>query len=145
MSKKIKIILIGHGKIGSGVLTSLKLIYGNTQNISSIDTYTEKDFNLVDTVHNLIEENKGNDLIVVTDLFGGSINNEFLKYVSNKNFYLLTGMNLALVLDLASKIDLCANESVEDIVKSVVSDASDSIRYCDDNLMNVNGLKDDDF
>lgn len=145
MSKKIKIILIGHGKIGSGVLTSLKLIYGNTQNISSIDTYTEKDFNLVDTVHNLIEENKGNDLIVVTDLFGGSINNEFLKYVSNKNFYLLTGMNLALVLDLASKIDLRANESVEDIVKSVVSDASDSIRYCDDNLMNVNGLKDDDF
>lgn len=145
MSKKIKIILIGHGKIGSGVLTSLKLIYGNTQNISSIDTYTEKDFNLVDTVHNLIEENKGNDLIVVTDLFGGSINNEFLKYVSNKNFYLLTGMNLALVLDLASKIDLRANESVEDIVTSVVSDASDSIRYCDDNLLNVNGLKDDDF
>lgn len=145
MSKEIKIILIGHGKIGSGVLTSLKLIYGNTQNISSIDTYTEKDFNLVDTVHNLIEENKGNDLIVVTDLFGGSINNEFLKYASNKNFYLLTGMNLALVLDLASKIDLRANESVEDIVKSVVSDASDSIRYCDDNLMNVNGLKDDDF
>lgn len=145
MSKKIKIILIGHGKIGSGVLTSLKLIYGNTQNISSIDTYTEKEFNLVDTVHNLIEENKGNDLIVVTDLFGGSINNEFLKYVSNKNFYLLTGMNLALVLDLASKIDLRANESVEDIVTSVVSDASDSIRYCDDNLLNVNGLKDDDF
>lgn len=145
MSKKIEIVLIGHGKIGSGVLSSLKLIYGDAQNVTSIDTYVEKDFNLVDTAHNLIEKNKSNELIVVTDLFGGSVNNEFLKYTSGSNVYLITGMNLALVLDLVSKVDMRQNESVEEIVKSVVSNVKDSIKYCDDNLINSSIQKDDDF
>lgn len=54
-------------------------------------------------------------------------------------------MNLALVLDLVSKVDMRQNESVEEIVKSVVSDVKDSIKYCDDNLINSSIQKDDDF
>lgn len=65
MSKKIEIVLIGHGKIGSGVLSSLKLIYGDAQNVTSIDTYVEKDFNLVDTAHNLIEKTKVMNLLLL--------------------------------------------------------------------------------
>ncbi len=34
------------------------------------------------------------ELIVTTDIFGGSVNNEFMKYLSKSNIHLIAGVNL---------------------------------------------------
>lgn len=144
MSKVKKIILIGHGKIGAGVLSSFELIYGKHESVRSIDTYTKENFNLVNTVYKIIEDNKNNELIIITDLFGGSVNNEFLKYISRKNVHLIAGMNLALVLELVSKLEILGNESVDLMIRNAVKNTEDSVIYCDDIALGSNE-KDDNF
>lgn len=144
MGEKTKVLLIGHGHIGSGVLDSVELIYGKTPIIESIDTYTSSNFNLVETVRKIIDKHKNQNLIVITDLFGGSVNNEFLKYVGEGNFYLLTGMNLALVLELLTHIEVLKDGSVEDMIEHSIKRTKGSIKYCNKGLIDTS-TKDDDF
>ncbi|EOZ5988407.1 PTS sugar transporter subunit IIA [Enterococcus faecium] len=143
MARKKRIVLIGHGKIGSGVLSSVELIYGKLDNVYSVDTYVETNFNLPEVVHEIIEKNKNNDLIVITDLFGGSVNNEFLKYIGQDNFYLLTGMNLSLVIELVSQLNISENKSVNEIIHHAISSTKNSIQYFDEESLNK--TDDDDF
>jgi len=144
MVKTKQIVLIGHGKIGSGVLSSFEIIYGKLDNVSSVDTYVDSNFNLPETVHEIVEKNSDKDLIVVTDLFGGSINNEFLKYISQDNFYLITGMNLSLVIELVSQLNISNNKSVDEIIRHTISSTQNSIQYLDEESLNKSN-DDDDF
>lgn len=49
----------------------------------------------------LDETPEGDDLVVCTDLFGGSVNNEFTSIVQRRpNTYLVTNMNLPLLIQL---------------------------------------------
>lgn len=143
MAKTKQIVLIGHGKIGSGVLSSVEIIYGKLDNVSSVDTYVDSNFNLPETVHEIVEKNSDKDLIVVTDLFGGSVNNEFLKYISQDNFYLITGMNLSLVIELVSQLNISNNKSVDEMIRHAISSTQNSIQYLDEESLNKSN--DDDF
>ena len=143
MAKTKQIVLIGHGKIGSGVLSSVEIIYGKLDNVSSVDTYVDPNFNLPETVHEIVEKNSDKDLIVVTDLFGGSVNNEFLKYISQDNFYLITGMNLSLVIELVSQLNISNNKSVDEMIRHTISSTKNSIQYLDEESLNKSN--DDDF
>ncbi|MCP8863852.1 PTS sugar transporter subunit IIA [Latilactobacillus curvatus] len=143
MAKTKQIVLIGHGKIGSGVLSSVEIIYGKLDNVSSVDTYVDSNFNLPETVHEIVEKNSDKDLIVVTDLFGGSVNNEFLKYISRDNFYLITGMNLSLVIELVSQLNISNNKSVDEMIRHTISSTQNSIQYLDEESLKKSN--DDDF
>ena len=44
----------------------------------------EQPYDLAKTVKDILKNNQQNELIVITDLFGGSVNNEFFNYVGNK-------------------------------------------------------------
>lgn len=144
MAKTKQIVLIGHGKIGSGVLSSVEIIYGKLDNVSSVDTYVDSNFNLPETVHEIVGKNSDKDLIVVTDLFGGSVNNEFLKYISQDNFYLITGMNLSLVIELVSQLNISNNKSVDEMIRHTISSTQNSIQYLDEESLNKSN-DDDDF
>lgn len=143
MAKTKQIVLIGHGKIGSGVLSSVEIIYGKLDNVSSVDTYVDSNFNLPETVHEIVGKNSDKDLIVVTDLFGGSVNNEFLKYISRDNFYLITGMNLSLVIELVSQLNISNNKSVDEMIRHTISSTQNSIQYLDEESLKKSN--DDDF
>ncbi|MBH8397528.1 PTS sugar transporter subunit IIA, partial [Klebsiella pneumoniae] len=72
-----EIILASHGKFASGILDSLELIYGKHHSITVFDCYTDENFDLAETVRQLFMRYKDKEIIVLTDLFGGSVNNEF--------------------------------------------------------------------
>ena len=42
---------------------------------------------------------------VVTDIFGGSVNNEFIQRQTAGSFALITGMNLPLLVEMATQLD----------------------------------------
>ena len=41
-----KIIVASHGQMASGILSSLKIIYGESDQVEALDCYVEKDFDL---------------------------------------------------------------------------------------------------
>lgn len=112
-----KIILASHGHLADGLKSSVELIAGEQKNIYTINAYEDEDFDLNSTIKNLFSNFSSNDeVIVITDVYGGSVNNEFLVCLNEFSFSLVTGMSLPLVLELLGKnntpTDLAITESL---------------------------------
>lgn len=129
-----KIILASHGNFATGILSSLELICGKNDNIVTIDAYMTADYNLNDEISKIMNENKGNELIVVTDIFGGSVNNEFLNYIHTENFYLIAGMNLPLVIELATQLE--STDSIIALIKQALDNSIMTIQFCNETIQN---------
>ncbi|WP_413527432.1 PTS sugar transporter subunit IIA [Marinilactibacillus psychrotolerans] len=129
-----KIILASHGNFATGILSSLELICGKNDNIVTIDAYMTADYNLNDEISKIMNENKGNELIVVTDIFGGSVNNEFLNYIHTENFYLIAGMNLPLVIELATQLE--HTDSITALIKQALENSIMTIQFCNETIQN---------
>jgi Phosphotransferase system, mannose/fructose-specific component IIA len=136
----LKIVLASHGKFASGILSSLRILYGMDDRITALDCYTNKEFDLEKSVKKIIDDNTNNKLLVVTDIFGGSVNNEFLKYIHNPNYYLVSGMNLPFLLELITKINGVNN--VDKLISSALVDSKKSIQFCNKSFKNVNSEED---
>lgn len=129
-----KLILASHGNFASGILSSLELICGKNDKITTIDTYMTADYNLSEEIKGLMDVNKENELIVVTDIFGGSINNEFLNYIHTPNFYLVAGMNLPLLIELMTQLEFA--DSIPEMVKKALNNSTSTIQFCNETIQN---------
>lgn len=129
-------LLASHGKFAEGILGSFQMILGDAPNITVLCAYTkEKEEPLEHTVKKIIcERNRKEDLIVVTDVFGGSVNNEFMKYLNEPGVYLVTGMNLPLLLELYSN----QNMESRDMIRLAIASAQNNLKFCTD-LLQVKG------
>lgn len=124
----IKLLLASHGDLADGIYSSLKIIVGEQNNISTLCAYKEEEFDLQKEISNiLINLQKEDKLIVITDIFGGSVNNEFMNNLQSKNFYLIAGLNLPLVMEL---ITIQNEDDIEGMIKSALENSKDSIKYC---------------
>lgn len=136
-----RIILASHGKFASGILSSLKLLYGSTDSVTAMDCYIDPKYNLQKNVKKVIDENSNNRLLVITDIFGGSVNNEFLKYIKEPNFYLVSGLNLPFLLELMTQIT--GTSDLESLIKQVLDNSKKSIQFCNESIKKIN--KEEDF
>lgn len=136
-----KIVLASHGKFASGIYSSLQLICGDQENVSALDCYLTEDFDLTEAVKKIMKENQDNELIVVTDLFGGSVNNEFLHYMSQANFYLVAGMNLPFLIELTPMLSM--DLPVEMSIQQALASAKQSIQFCNETIKNE--VEEDEF
>ncbi|MBJ3457119.1 PTS sugar transporter subunit IIA, partial [Salmonella enterica subsp. enterica serovar Agona] len=90
-------IFASHGTLASGVLNSVELILGKRSNVWTLCAYVEESVDLSQQVDTLIARIPPEDeIIALTDIFAGSVNNEFVRYLSRENFHLLAGINLPL-------------------------------------------------
>jgi Phosphotransferase system, mannose/fructose-specific component IIA len=122
-----RIILASHGKFASGILSSLKLLYGNTDSVTAMDCYINPKYDLQKNVKKVIDENSNNRLLVITDIFGGSVNNEFLKYIKEPNFYLVSGLNLPFLLELMTQIT--GTSDLESLIKQVLDNSKNQFNF----------------
>ena len=134
-----KLVLVSHGQYASGVLSALKILFGETSQVSALDCYMSADFALQKAAQKIIQDNDTGDLIIVTDIFGGSVNNEFMKYMAG-NVYLVAGMNLPFLLELMTKFD--TDLSTTDLIEAAISGAKDSLKFC--NKIKSDAVTDDD-
>ena len=124
----IKLLLASHGDLAYGVYSSLKIIMGEQKNISTLCAYNEEDFDLKKEVWKIINDLKDDDkLIIVTDIFGGSVNNEFMNNLYRDNLYLVSGLNLPLVMELM----LIQDESnIDSMIQNALETSIKTIKYC---------------
>ncbi|MGL4741074.1 MAG: PTS sugar transporter subunit IIA [Sarcina sp.] len=137
----IKVILASHGTISIGIKSALQILCGNTENIISIAGYLNDDFDLNDEIEAIFRlKDKGDTLIVLTDILGGSINNEFMRKLETEKFYLISGMNLGLALEIFM---IEENENIEENLIDIINRSKESITLCN-NLIQEK-IKDDNF
>jgi fructoselysine and glucoselysine-specific PTS system IIA component len=85
-----------------------------------IQAYTEKNKSLKEEIDLVLEQIRNEDeLIVFTDLMGGSVTNQILQYALKKNVFIVSGFNLPLLLDiLLSDPETPVNEVIETGIKN---------------------------
>ena len=124
----IKLLLASHWDLAYGVYISLKIIMVEQKNISTLCAYNKEDFDLKKEVWKIINDLKDDDkLIIVTDIFGGSVNNEFMNNLYRDNLYLVSGLNLPLVMELM----LIQDESnIDSMIQNALETSIKTIKYC---------------
>lgn len=129
----IQFIIATHGKFADGIKTSIELIIGDVDNLEILNCYMTPEFNLKEEVKFILEKYSDKNLIILTDIFGGSVNNEFLENISkNENLNIISGINLPLILTLIEKQDDYNN--IKTMIRDSISECNDSITYCNDEL-----------
>lgn len=137
-----KYIIASHGRFAEGIYESVSMIIGKQDNVQILNCYTDgiDAKSLVESAMALISGE--DEVIVATDIFGGSVNNEFMKYLGRPNFHLIAGMNLPLLIQLF----LSQNENTEEMIREILSDVGTSPKYCNEIQESVSyAKKDDDF
>jgi fructoselysine and glucoselysine-specific PTS system IIA component len=128
-----KVIVAAHGRFPDGILDAMQRIMGDVPGIAAMNAFVEADFDIETAVKSCMEGlAEGDELIVVTDMFGGSVNNEFMKYAGREGIHLLTGLNLPLLLELVGNLE--EEGDTADILRGVAAAADDTIIYCNDAL-----------
>ena len=95
-----KYIIATHGHMAYGIGTTLSMIVGEPENLTIINAYTEECGDPTPEFKKVIDENPDDDIVIMTDVFGGSVNNNAMALTSNKRVHVVTGANLALVISI---------------------------------------------
>ena len=89
------------------------------------------------------EINEDNEYIIFTDMLGGSVNQEAVKYLQYPNVYVITGMNLPIVLSVCLSLASCEKVN-EDVIRNAIDDAKSQIVYVNDVMKNMRVDEDDE-
>lgn len=148
----IRIVLASHGRLAEGMKGSVELIMGAGAPIDTICAYCDPNVALEDQIDGLLATIPERDgIIVVTDVFGGSVNNEFMKRVVSGRFELISGMSMSLIIqlvDLAEDKTLLetdgtvARDRLGQALQEALQEARQGMRYCS-HLLDTCSVKDD--
>ena len=121
-------IFASHGTLARGVLDSVELILGKQTDISTLCAYVEEQRDLTEQVTELMQRIPDEDeVVVITDIFAGSVNNEFVRYLQRPRFHLVAGLNLPLVIDLLISSD---EPDTGKLIEEALISSRESIQYC---------------
>ena len=112
----MKFIIAGHGKYPYGVLHTLNLLAGNRDDIFCISEQMDNN-GFQKEIDELLERFKNEETVVFTDILEGAVNQYFTRRLRNYDFHLITGFNLALILELMFKDNIEEGE-LEEIIES---------------------------
>lgn len=114
----LKIFISSHGKFAEGIKSSLQILLGGCENITVFSAYIDES-----SVQEKLDEfyadvHEGDQVVLLSDLYGGSVNSVMYTYLNRENTYLIAGINLALVLELATRESVTKEELEELVISS---------------------------
>lgn len=136
-----RIILASHGGLSAGMKNTAEMILGGLPHVYVVATTRDEMENILSATRRLLDGFAAEDKVyILTDVLGGSVNNDMLTLLNNDpRITLLCGMNTALVLSLASQSDVVSAEELH----TIVSEAREQIIDCADLLRNAQIEEDD--
>lgn len=134
-----RVILASHGDLALGMKQTIGMLSGQTEIISAYGLHEgESVKDICKMIENEMDEAKDDNFTVITDLPGGSVNNELLGLLKEKNnFQLITGMNVMLVLNLVLE-----GEVDQAVITECIEGAQSSIQYFD--IADIENNKDEE-
>ncbi len=122
-----KFLIATHGSFAKGVKSSLDVIMGKIENIFLIEAYVNENKTIEDELNIVLENiNAEDELIVFTDLMGGSITNQILRHALRENVHIVSGFNLPLLIDVLLSD---TNTPAREIIETSISNAREQIVY----------------
>lgn len=135
-------IIATHGNFATGIKSSLDIIYGKTDNIFCICAYMDEEVNIDTQIKEALSKvDSDNTTIVITDIFGGSVNNEFLPYIDSHSIHLIAGLNLPMLIELVAGSKYI--EDTEALIKNAIEASTTTIQYCNETIKIFSSVEDE--
>jgi PTS system mannose-specific IIA component len=129
---KRKIVLASHHRLADGLKDTLDFISGGVAEVYSLSAYMDN-VPVQEQVQTLMQSfDDSDDLIILTDMTAGSVNQNFFSFRNRPHTHIISGMNLPLALGVAleSADEYISDERIDHLIDS----AKDAI-------VNVNALE----
>ena len=86
---KKKLLIATHSVFADGIKNAMELVTGEQNSVSTLCAYTNDMTEVETPIKEIIDALcDDEELIVTTDIFGGSVNNEFMKYLAKDFQYI---------------------------------------------------------
>ena len=131
-----KFLLATHGSFSAGIKTSLEMITGSNDNIFIIEAYTGGNKSIEGDLEKTLKNFYADDeLIVFTDLAGGSITSEIMRLLRSERVHVVAGMNLPLLLEI---VLADPGSDTAEVIENGINSAREQIMYVSKLLKTVN-------
>lgn len=116
---KPNLIVMSHGKLAYEIMESAKMILGDINGYEIVSMMDEDGFEITSKkLQKSIDKLGTNDILILVDLYGGTpFNIANIYSQKGNNITLISGMNLAMILEYFSsnteKLDVLVNEIIK--------------------------------
>ena len=98
----IGIVVVTHGALAGELVNATRTIVGDIPAIAAVSIGWEDDMNIArEAIERAVAEVGGGDVLILTDMFGGTPTNVSLPFLSPK-VEIVTGVNLPMLIKLTS-------------------------------------------
>ena len=109
----MQILVVAHGRLAENLVLSAKMILGDVTDdvhfVNMVPDITPETFS--DEVRIILDAHKGDDFLVLADLFGASPCNTSIITFRNTSYRLVTGSNLPMLIEaIMNKDDMPLDE-----------------------------------
>lgn len=113
----VKYFLSSHGHLASGLKSSIDVLLGGCDRLTVFDAYVDE--RSLEEVLNAFYREVGPDdqVILMSDMYGGSVNSIMYTFLDRPQTTLIAGVNLALVIGLVINDREMSREEIEDVVR----------------------------
>lgn len=120
-----QILIATHGKMASGIRYTAELIVGRSEEITTIDAYVNPEDDIEAQFKEYFADHAKDRIFVFTDLMGGSVNQKLMKYAESENVTLITGTNLAVLMQV-----MMSDEDVTDVeIEEFINEARQELQW----------------
>lgn len=102
--KRIGGVIVSHGQVANELLAAAETVVGPLENIAAVSIGWHDDVEMAsDEISRAIKQvSQGAGVLVLTDMFGGTPTNISAMFLEDKAVEIVTGVNLPMVIKLAS-------------------------------------------
>jgi fructoselysine and glucoselysine-specific PTS system IIA component len=122
-----KFLIAAHGTLAAGIKSSLDIIIGPSEHLFLIQAYVDEHTSVETEIKQILKKTgEQNELVVFTDILGGSVTNQVLQHSLKSNVYIISGFNLPLIIDIM----LADNATpIEEVISTALDNAKEQMVY----------------
>lgn len=117
-------VIATHATLAQGFADTIHFFYSDMDNIRFVNAYV-KSQEFEKELRTVLEDIRQENVVVLTDVAGGSVNQVAARLMPEYGFHLVSGINLPMLLDLMSE-----SEDVDErIIRSAMESGHDGMVY----------------
>lgn len=136
MEKTRRFLIATHGTFSAGAKSSLDMIIGAVPYVFMIQAYLDEKIDIAQQINEILEQISDQDeLVIFSDIMGGSVTNQLLQHALKPNIHILSGFNLPLLIDV-----MLADQDtpVYEVIRSAIENAKEQMVYVNELLTSEN-------
>lgn len=118
-------IVATHSTLAEGFGAAFRFFAADTHNLHVLNAYVNGDTTFESRLKSLVTKLLPNDIIVFTDLPGGSVNRIVCEHIEEYAYRVISGINLPIILELA----LANGQITDESINSAIQNAKNQLVY----------------